>query len=381
MYPQDRKRLGAARRRRAFDLDAYMASQPSGLYLDFAELDRHFVEGSGPTLAGSIGNAIGLALDQREWGGRSLAQVLAEAGPDLLAPGSWTTGSSGGAATAVESPAGAITLTGDGTNTAYAEQVITTVIGATYAVSVTAAGAGAGVIAGTTPNATNQMSYVAPVGSVVGYFQATATTTYLRVRRTTAGAAVLTGLSCKRIALGATIVQNNATFRPLRNATGAAYDGADDHHLSNYLASAGANFILALVDVPGVIPTVSRVIAGAFDAGPVNRIQLGVTFNTGAFCAGIGTQSTSDIVGTTDLRGTTAVLGVSCSGSQVRGFVNEDIEYEAAQSGTPTTTTPLIIGASAANNARWPGTIRKLLVGTEHLTLSRYLQLRASLLG
>jgi len=368
-------------RRPAFNLDVFMSRQPSGLFVDFTKTDRLFVETYGPTPASAIGNAIGLALDQREWAGRTPAQVRTDASPELLVPGSWTTGTAGGSSTSAESPAGTLTLTGDGTNFAFAQQAIATVVGATYAVFATAAGNAATGIAGTTSGGSEQASFAVPVGAPTAYFRATATTTYLRFRRSGAGAVVLTALSCKRIALGATLIQNNGSFRPVRDAGGAAYDGTDDHHLSNYLAGAGANFIFVLADVPASIATANRVVAGASDAGPANRFQLGANTGTGFASAGIGTQSTSTIVGTTDLRGTTSVFGVACDGSQVRLFVNENIEYEQAQSGVPTTTTPLTIGAAAANSARWPGTIRKLLVGREYPSLALYRQIRASLLG
>src|SRR5690606_7271653 len=59
------------------DLNAFMAAQSDGLWFDFTQTDRLFQENVGPTPANDPGEVIGLAMSQRVWGGKTLAELLA----------------------------------------------------------------------------------------------------------------------------------------------------------------------------------------------------------------------------------------------------------------------------------------------------------------
>jgi hypothetical protein len=60
-----------------FSLDAFMAAFSDGFAFDFTKTDRHFQTSTGPTLADDVTDPIGLALESREWNGRTLAEELA----------------------------------------------------------------------------------------------------------------------------------------------------------------------------------------------------------------------------------------------------------------------------------------------------------------
>lgn len=101
-----------------FSLGGFLAAQADGFDFDWAKTDRHFQEPLGPTLADDVGEAIGLALDQRMWAGQTLAQIISAA-PELCVNGGfdidlagWTDASSG---TTVTWSAGRASLNAGGT--------------------------------------------------------------------------------------------------------------------------------------------------------------------------------------------------------------------------------------------------------------------------
>lgn len=175
-------------------------------------------------------------------------------------------------------------------------------------------------------------------------------------------------------------IQSSASLRPLRQTTGAKFDGSDDNWLTTYTAGSGANFIVALVDVPASIST--NLFCGASNSG-ADRFFLGVD-TSGVVIGGVGAVSTSVIRGTVDRRGTQVVVGISCDGSTSRLFDDDAMPYEAAQSGAPTTAVPFRIGAYnnlGSASLFFGGSIKKLVAGREFLTLARYQQIRNALLA
>lgn len=125
-----------------------------------------------------------------------------------------------------------------------------------------------------------------------------------------------------------------------------------------------------------------QVIAGA-SGSSANRTFLGID-TSGRVCGGVGSDSTGTIVGSADLRNSETVVGLSYDGTGVRLFAGEAEEYSAAQASTPTTTIPYRIGALNNNGTAgsfFSGAVKKIVAGREHLTLSRYRQIRAALLA
>jgi hypothetical protein len=224
------------------------------------------------------------------------------------------------------------------------------------------------------------------VGTPVVYFVATAASHEVRARiDTTSGADTSTyyeldNVSAKLIP-GNHGTQSTGAAKPTRQAGGAKFDGSDDNLLTTYYAGSGSNFIVALVTIPASIP-VAQVVIGAHGGG-ADRSFLSV--NTSGFAYfGLGSLAGGAQVGTTDIRGTETVIGLSFDGSTARLFVGSSMEYSGAQSGSPTTTVPYRLGALNSSGTAFnffAGSIKKIVAGREHLTLARYLQIRAALLA
>ena len=307
-----------------FSLDAYMASLSDGLYFDATKTDRFFQENTGPTLADDVGEAMGLALDQRTWGGKTLAEVLAAA--TNMGGTGFSMSANGGTGTATESPSGQLNLTGDGTNAATGDKAYTTVAGATYEVAFTVGSAAVNARAGTSQFGTSLTggNLTGAVGANRFFFTATGTTSWIGFAKSSAALAVVTGISVK-IVSGNHGVQASATLKPVRQATGAKFDGSDDNWLSPYLNGSGGNFMVALISVPASIAAF-QYLAGMSSGSD----RWGVGINTDGL-VGFGSGSTSPTVakGTTDVRNTEAVVGISSDGSNVLGFVGAAQEYSA----------------------------------------------------
>lgn len=363
--------------RARFSLTAFMGGQTDGFYYDFTRTDRHYQEHTGPTLADDVGEAIGLALDQRTWNGAALADM--RAAQSNLISGAWSLSVSG-AATATESPAGTLNLTGDGTNGAVADHSMTTTAGRAVLVEATLSASVFGYV-GTTQGGVSILNGLSlSAGARAFYFAAAGATSWLRFFRGPASLAVISGISAKQIP-GYAALQPTASFKPARQAGGVKFDGSDDNLLSTYYAAAGANFIVAAISVPATLAAV-QVIAGA-SGSAANRTFLAID-TSGRVCAGVGSDSTTVHVGTTDLRGTDVVVALSYDGGTVRLFAGAALEYSGAQASTPTTSVPYRVGALNSNGtaASFSGAaIKRIVAGREFLTLARYLQIAKALIA
>lgn len=165
--------------------------------------------------------------------------------------------------------------------------------------------------------------------------------------------------------------QATTSFRPKHQAAGATFDAADDNLLTAYTTGAAANFVVAKIAVPASLAGV-QVIAGAQDASAANKFWLGLT-NVGLLRAGVGTFN--DLFGTTDLRGQTVVVGLTCNGLTLRLYAGAAQELSAAQTGTPTVATPLRLGALSTAGATgnfFGGSIKKALGGRQFLDLATF---------
>jgi len=355
-------------------LSSFMASQSDGLWYDFSKTDELFQQDIGPTPASAANDVIGLAISQRTWNGKTLAQVVSSQ-PALTTDAGWTLG------------AGATRVGGEFTQTAggggYTYQLFSTG-GAGHLIRVAFR-----VISGiyfcgvwTTPPTTGALGAVASY-SAASHFRfvqaddADATFSFIADTGTAIkiDSVVVQDISTRPA------IQGTTGFKPKYQTTGAVFDASDDNLLTSYVAQNGANFIVAYLDVPASIPA-TQVVAGA-SGSSANRCFL--AFNTsGQLCAGVGSDSTTTIVGTTDWRGQTAVVGLSFDGATVKLFAGTAEEYSAAQAGTPTTTIPFRIGA--LNNNGTAGSfcghnIKALLVGREALTLAQFKTRRTQLLA
>lgn len=98
---------------------------------------------------------------------------------------------------------GAITLTGDGTNTVYAYQTITTIPGGRYQVQLDALNNTMAIGIGTSPSASNVAIFSPVTGAAQVYsFTATAATTYISLLKSSANTVTVDNVSVKRITGG-----------------------------------------------------------------------------------------------------------------------------------------------------------------------------------
>lgn len=374
-------------------LDAYMASLADGLVFDFTKTDRHFQESVGPTLADDIGEAIGLALDQRTWGGKTLSELIASQ-PELVTNGAFTSDLAGwtdlntGTGTSVwESPGRLRMVSADASNLGRRTQPFATVVGRTYRLSVAAtifATAGR-ILLGTSSGASDIVSQGISAATTVYYFVATSTTTYVTLlagNGTSSGNAAYDDVSCKLIP-GNYAVQPTGTLKGVRQATGDKFDGTDDRQTTPYFAGAGNNFIVALLTLPASVGVFQWIVHLSANDGS-GRLGLGINTD-GQVGFGIGATSPTVAKGGGDKLGQRVVVGVSCDGTTMRGFVDTAEVYTGAQSGSPDTATGLRLGASNPNAGSpanfYSGSIEKLLSGRDALTLATYLQIRNALLA
>lgn len=367
-----------------FSLPAFMAGQSDGLWYDFSKTDRLFQENTGPTPAAAANDVIGLALSQRLWNGRTRAQVVAAA-TEIIVNGDFASGvaswaSNGGATLAGSSGTMVVTV---GAGGGAATQGIPTVVGRTYAVSSTytvGTSPSAFLRVGNSAGAFSLVSKAMAAGINTAYFVAAATTTFVSLGSSAAGTVIVDDVTVKDISsIAAT--QSTAGFKPKYQTAGAAFDATDDNLLTAYVAQNGANFIVAYLDVPATLAA-TQVICGA-SGSAANRCFL--AFNTsGQLCGGVGSDSTSTILGTTDWRGQTVVVALSFDGTTVKLYAGTAQEYSAAQNSTPTVAIPFRLGS--LNNNGTAGSfsgsaIKTILVGRQALTLGQFLSIRSQLLA
>lgn len=361
-----------------FSLPAFMAGQSDGFWYDFSKTDRLFQENVGPTPAAVANDVIGLALSQRLWNGQTLAAYLAQqtekrgTGAPVLA----------GSATAAtfDTTTGVGSATRVDFNNQSGVAITGLVGGRTYAVDITAP-LGLLMRDGATP-----LGATLNVGAVAGRYTyyvtpTAAATAFCITAAATPNTANFTLHSVKEVSRYLA-TQAPASLKPKYQTTGAAFDGLDDNLLTGYMAGAGANFVVAKVSVPATLAS-AQFIAGATGAGALPAFVLG--FNTsGLLVGGVGTQSINVIVGSSgDLRGTTAVVGISFDGTTVKLFANSAEVYSQPQAGgAPTLTVPVYLGCRNVDGTAqsfFAGSIKNIVAGRQALGLATFNKIAAAL--
>jgi hypothetical protein len=177
------------------------ANGEQGLWISPSDISTLYQDSLGTTPVTAFGQPVGLALD------KSRAMPL---GPELIS-GSWTL-TTAGTATATESPAGTLNLTGDGTNSAVADISITTVIGATYKITASVSSTAVQLTVGVTQGGGTINNSTVQVGPTSFSFVATSTTTWIRFSKSSAFTSVVTTISARQVThLGSERI-TNGTF-------------------------------------------------------------------------------------------------------------------------------------------------------------------------
>ena len=139
--------------------------------------------------------------------------------------------------------------------------------------------------------------------------------------------------------------QSGTSFRPIfREAVGvgyADYDALDDRLQGTALCGSGDNSLAIKTTVPASLAS-TQVISGLSGSGS-GRFFIAVN-TSGFLCAGVGNNSTTTIVGSTDIRGETGVAMLVQEGSTITLYWNDVVQYTGALSGAPSTTQPYFYG-------------------------------------
>ncbi len=137
--------------------------------------------------------------------------------------GTWSLTVDGGTATATESPAGTLNLTGDGTNGANAVQSVTTQVGRTYRIDFTVGSSANTISAGTSAFATDLIpTTVMNVGVNCVYFTATTTTSFILFRKAGAALSTTSGITVREAIRPADKMTVFAGVRKIRDTAQAA---------------------------------------------------------------------------------------------------------------------------------------------------------------
>ncbi|WP_371347041.1 hypothetical protein [Ancylobacter sp. IITR112] len=317
------------------------------LDIDYTKTDRHWQNVTGQTLADDAGEPIALAMDSGSWGGRSLADEVA-AQPELKGTGMvGIVGSTTAATYNTATGAGSVARSSFPANQSYVAFPV--VAGAYYEIDIEV-----GSILGLPIRPTTSGVAIIQPSSSGGRvkYRIASTSTELVL---TAGADTTVSFtvhSLKRVP-GNHSTQTTGASQPARQAGGVArFDGTADNLLTSFLAQAGAMTLVYKGTVPATLAAVQALMGSS--GSSANRCWLGVN-TSGRLCAGVGSQTESTIVGTTDVRGKTIVAALTFDGSTVSLFLRLDgattEEYSAAQASTPTTSVPFRLGAMNSNGA------------------------------
>jgi hypothetical protein len=366
------------------------------LDIDFGQTDRHWQEATAQTLSASAGDNIGFASDSAAWTGNSYAQVLASQ-PELTTNGEFTSDISGWSSVGGNSTAwvaGAMQITADAVTSGGRWQDIT--VSTRYirhSVRCRRLSGSSSTVVWFIPRTGGFASPNTQIGVTSGSYvdvsitnlreaAATGARVYLQ---TINGNSVFEIDSVSTKALpGNHGTQSSPSLQGKRQAGGVCrYDGIDDQHLTTFLAQNGAMTLLYHGTIDATIAATQMFLGASGSAA--NRCWLAVT-TAGFIAAGVGSESTTTIVGTTDVRNKTIVAALTFDGSTVKLFLRVDgaatEEYSAAQASTPTTTIPFRVGGynnngTAAGFAKVDA--KSLKAAHKAMTFSEFKSIAASL--
>lgn len=316
------------------------------LDVDFAYTDRTFQNVTGTTLADDAGEAIALAMDSGSWRGRTLAGEVATQ-PELKATGAiGIVGTTTAATYNTSTGAGTVSRTTYPTDQSYVTFPV--VAGARYDLDLECNNV-AGITVRPSAAGTNFINTAGTSGRVT--YRLASTSSELMIFTAANSTSLPFTVHSLKLIPGNHAVQATGTSTPARQAGGVSrYDGTADNLLTSFLAQSGPMTLLYQGTVPATLAAV-QVLMGS-SGSSANRCWIGVN-TSGLLCAGVGSQTESTIVGTTDVRGKSIVAALTFDGSTVTLFLRVDgavsQEYSAAQASTPTTAIPFRLGAMNNN--------------------------------
>ena len=327
-----------------------------GEWHDPATISSLFQDAAGTTPVTAANDPVGLARSVERWGGQTFLEVMA-AQPQLVTNGDFTNGTTGWTPDdATLSVVGGKLRITTGVNFGRAQQAISVTAGKSYLVSaITAAVSGSnqtaisftsGIDGGGSAVAGFRPEASAPA-TLSGIFTAPATATiYLSLSNFFSGAAVndFGSVSVKEIP-SVPATQSTSGFRGSYQTSPRPllrFDGGDDRLMTTRNPTLAG--CLIFVGTPDGASDSFMGSAAASDG----RCYIG-TDASGYLCGGIGADSPTTIVGSSDVRGTAGVYWLKWTGSAVALGLNNTTVYSAAQNGAVNTTVPITLAARNAN--------------------------------
>jgi hypothetical protein len=360
---------------------------------DSAARDRMWNLSRGEGVVGVDGNNVGLIVGREKQGRKTFAEVMA-AQPERMPDGDFasgtTTGWTGnGSAVSLSVVDGWFRVTNiSGTSNAVRAiyNVGAAFAGKFVAIGITSRGipSSASVRAVSAPSgSTTVLATITPNQRSVVQVFVPADRPWIELRAENVGDGSFVewgGISIKEVPAHYAS-QNVSNSRPVLQADGLKFDGGDDLLVSDWMASAGANCILALVNVPVDISSL-RVIAGLSGAAS-GRFYVGID-GSGRVCGGLGDEANTIVVGTGDVRGGIAFISLSTTGTDYMLVGNDTVRKTGTQAGALNTAVAAALGALNNNGTPsvfWPGTIKRAAFGRVAPTFDQIQQIRAEWLA
>lgn len=318
----------------SFTPASLFAGGNNGSWFPQSDLSAFYTTNPGTTNIAANDDTIGVALDKHLMGTASASAFIA-AQSELIPSFDLTTWNTAGGVTGATASTFTTSTTG-GVYKALFE------VGKTYKLRVAASASTS--ISWSVYNGTGGTPlYSASASSIDTTLIFTATAVELYIRIFTATTVTVTALSAKAIP-GNHAAQTTGSFQPkLKTATGSRkYDGVDDCLIGTGKCGSGANSMAAKIIVPATLAA-TQIFAG-LQASTSTRFYLAVN-TSGNLCAGVGSDGSTVIVGTTDIRGLTGVAILIADGTTVKLYWNNNLEYSGAQNGSPSTSVAFYEGA------------------------------------
>lgn len=331
------------------------ALNPTAFYT-MQDASGDYQDDAGGSLATIAGQDVQFKPDSAQFGGASFSGFVAGQAEqvtngtfdaDLTG---WTDLSTGSGSASVVGAALQIVRV-DASNTGWLTQAITTVAGRTYHVTFDrTSGSGAAFRVGTSAGGNEIYDQVASAGANVVHFVAQGVETYIGFRGAINGSTTaFDNVSVKAIPGNHATQASTSLCGKLQTVNGRRVlrtDGTDDYHSGGPTpTAAGAIFLL-------FTPDSGSAGDAAIGSQPASNGKCYAAIaSDGAFAAGIGTQTTSTIKGTTDIRGGRHACWAIWTGSTVILIVDDAVEYQAAQSGAVNTTVAMMLAALNNNGS------------------------------
>lgn len=312
-------------------LDLFAASE-TGFLFDYSDTAKTFQVNDSQTPADEATEVVGMAWEESQWAGQTLAQVVAAATANLVTGwtnNSWDTFSTTG------DEFDASKDVGGGTDLCYSSNgplaVVTTQF---YWINVDVDSETLATYFAALSATSNMRSSSVTVGSgsISGSVLPTSAGAWsVMVGTTATGGISVTGASVKHV-VGNHAYQTTTAQKPTRQAGGIIrFDGVDDRLLSTVTPSAAMT--LAARFVRSGTGATDKVIGGGASTTST-RCYLSVNA-AGKLGGGVGAQSDTTIQGTTTIDNVTGVGILTFDGATVKLYWEGVEEYSAAQSGDP----------------------------------------------